>query len=118
MKLYGISNHRLSKARNVAQTTSAKAKDAARSTSKNVRFTSKNVRNSAQDTFASAKDTVQLAYAQVQKSMKVGWNKTFVWLTTAVAIGKPKTNTRMNEAKPAAFGPAAMKAVTGVGAPS
>jgi hypothetical protein len=32
--------------------------------------------------------------------------------------GSPKTNTRMNEAKPAAFGPAAMNAVTGVGAPS
>jgi len=86
MKLYGISNPRLGKARNVAQTTSAKAKDVARSTSKNVRSTSKNVRNSAQDTLASAQDTVQLAYAQVQKSMKAGWNKTLVWLTPAVAI--------------------------------
>ena len=35
-----------------------------------------------------------------------------------VAIGKPNRNTRMKEANPAAFGPAAMKAVTGVGAPS
>jgi gas vesicle protein len=86
MKLYGISNLRLGKARNVAQTTSAKAKDVARSTSKNVRSTSKSVRNSAQDTLASAKDTVQLAYTQVQKSMKAGWNKILVWLTSAIAI--------------------------------
>src|SRR2546430_4153225 len=99
MKLYGISNPRLGKARNVAQTTSAKAKDAARSTSKNVRFTSKNVRNSAQDTLASAKDTVQLAYAQVQKSMKVGWNKTLVWLTTTVAIAGAFIQKNMHKAQ-------------------
>jgi len=99
MKLYGISNPRLGKARNGAQTTSAKAKDAARSTSKNVRFTSKNVSNSAQDTFANAKDTVQLAYAQVQKSMKVGWNKTLVWLTTAVAIAGAFIQKNMHRAQ-------------------
>src|SRR3954471_11270638 len=36
----------------------------------------------------------------------------------AATNGKPKMKTRRKEAKPAAFGPAAMKAVTGVGAPS
>jgi len=40
------------------------------------------------------------------------------WWAAAATKGKPNRNTRMNEAKPAAFGPAAMKAVTGVGAPS
>src|SRR5262245_33188041 len=86
MKLYVIKNHHPSKTRNAAQTLSAKAKDIARFTSKNVQSTPKNVRDSAQETLASAKDTVQLAYAQVQKRMNVGWHKTLVWLTTAVAI--------------------------------
>ncbi len=36
----------------------------------------------------------------------------------AATKGKAKRKTRMKAAKPAAFGPAAMKAVTGVGAPS
>ncbi len=75
MKLYDRSKPSNYKTRKVVQTTSAKAKDVARSTSKNVR-------DSAQDTFASAKDTVQLAYMQVQKSMKAGWYKALVWLTT------------------------------------
>src|ERR671926_252151 len=41
-----------------------------------------------------------------------------VWSAAAATNGKPKMKTRRKEAKPAAFGPAAMKAVTGVGAPS
>src|SRR5256714_9438256 len=36
----------------------------------------------------------------------------------AGATGKARRKTRMKAANPAAFGPAAMKAVTGVGAPS
>jgi hypothetical protein len=37
---------------------------------------------------------------------------------TPTAIGKPKMNTRRNDANAAAFGPAAMKPVTAAGAPS
>src|SRR5205807_6692250 len=36
----------------------------------------------------------------------------------AATMGKPKMKTRMNDANPAAFGPAAVKAVTSVRAPS
>src|ERR1044071_7687114 len=39
-------------------------------------------------------------------------------VVAAATKGKAKRKVRMKAAKPAAFGPAAMKAVTGVGAPS
>lgn len=63
----------------VVQTRSAKAKDAARCASNNVSA-------SAQNTFASAKDTLQSTYAQVEKSMKLGWDKTLTWLTLGTGI--------------------------------
>jgi hypothetical protein len=79
MKVSDRSKHSNNMTRTVAKTTSAKAKDIARSTSKNLR-------NNKQDTFASAKDTTQLSYAQMQKNIKQGWNKTRAWLAVGVAI--------------------------------
>jgi len=92
MKLYERSKPSTRKARKVVKTTSAKAKDVARSTSKNVR-------NSAQETFASAKDTVQLAYIEVEKSMKLGWNKTLTWLAIATGIVVPFLQKNMQKAQ-------------------
>jgi hypothetical protein len=79
MKLYERykpSNDSISEA---VQAQSAKAKDVVRSTSSNVSA-------SAQDTLASAKNTLQSTYAQVEKSMKLGWDKTLAWLTLGTGI--------------------------------
>jgi hypothetical protein len=79
MKLYDRSKLGNNSVRSVAKTTSAKAKDVARSTSKDLR-------NNTQDTFASAKDTAQLTYAQMQKSMQQSWDKARAWLVVGAAI--------------------------------
>jgi hypothetical protein len=95
MKLYERSkpsNHKVSKVTNM---TSAKAHKVARSSSKDI----KDIKNSAQDTLASAKDTVQLAYAEVEKSMRRGWNKTLTWLALAVSIVVPILQKNMQKAQ-------------------
>jgi putative cell wall-binding protein len=83
------SNHKASK---ITKMISAKASKVARSNSKNLK-------DSAQDTLASAKDTVQLAYAEVEKSMRQGWNKTLTWLTLAASIVVPILQRNMQKAQ-------------------
>ncbi len=84
------SNH--NKASKIPKMISAKASKVAPSTSKNLK-------DSAQDTLASAKDTVQLAYAEVEKSMSQGWNKTLTWLALAVSIVVPILQKNMQRAQ-------------------
>jgi hypothetical protein len=92
MKLFERSKPNKRKVTEVAQTTSTKAKGVARSTSNNVR-------TSAQNTIASAKDTIQLAYAQVDKRMKLGWDKTLTWLTIGTGIANTLLQKNMQKAQ-------------------
>ncbi len=92
MKLYERvkpSNHKAGK---ITKMISAKASKVAPSTSKNLK-------DSAQDTLTSAKDTVQLAYAEVEKNMRQGWNKTLTWLALAVSIVVPILQKNMQRAQ-------------------
>jgi uncharacterized protein YoxC len=92
MKLYErvkLSNH---KANNITKMTPAKA-------SKMARSTSKKLKGSTQDTVASVKDTVQLAYSEVEKNMRQGWNKTLTWLTLAISIVVPILQKNMQKAQ-------------------
>ena len=82
MKLYERvkpSNHKASKITKMRPTKASKV----------ALPTSKNLKDSAQDTLVSAKDTVQLAYTEVEKSMRRGWNKTLTWLALAASIVVP-----------------------------
>ena len=93
MKLYERvkpSNH--NKASKITKMILAKASKVAPSTSKNLK-------DSAQDTLASAKDTVQLAYAEVEKSMRQSWNKTLTWLALVASIVVPILQKNMQKAQ-------------------
>jgi hypothetical protein len=92
MKLYERSKPSTRKARKIVKRTSAKAKDVARSTSEDLR-------HSTQETLASAKDTIQLAYAELEKSMKLGWNKTLTWLAIATSIVVPFLQNNLQKAQ-------------------
>lgn len=92
MKVYDRSKHSDNITRDVAKTTSAKAKDIARSAATNIK-------NNKQDTFAIAKDTAQLTYMEMQKSIKQGWDKTRAWLAVGAAIAATFAQKNMRKAQ-------------------
>jgi HAMP domain-containing protein len=95
MKIYDRSKHSNNTTSNVTKITSAKAKDIAQSTSKNLR----NNRNNTQDSYTSAKDTVQSTYTEMQKSIKQGWDQTRAWLLVGAAIAATFAKKNINKAQ-------------------
>jgi hypothetical protein len=92
MELYEKSKPSRNKASKVAKTTSAKAKDL-------VRSTSQRLQKNRPDSFASAKDTTQLTYAEMQKNVKQGWDKTRTWLAVGIALAATFIQQNMRKAQ-------------------
>ncbi len=92
MKVYDRSKQSKNTTRNIAKITSAKANNS-------VRFTPKNLRNNKQETLANTKDIAQLTYAQMQKSIQQGWNKTRTWLAIGAAIAVTFAQKNMRQAQ-------------------